>query len=249
MPAATVNNAFYEDLGDRWFEDDGHAIALLRAEGYLKVAYVREVFDRLRISETDAARVLDVACGGGLTALPLADAGYRVDGVDLSEGALAAARRRVPDALPATFRVGDALALDAEDGTYDAALLLDVLEHVEEPARAIAEAARVLRPGGALVFNTFNQTPLSWLVAVHGFKAVVRDVPEDIHVWRLFIPPETLRGYAEAAGLEVTEIRGVRPRLDRPFWRSVRRRRVDPGFRFTYTGSQAVGYIGVAVKR
>lgn len=245
MPAA-VNNAFYEDLGDRWFEDDGHAIALLRAEGFLKVAYVREAFDRLGISEDDGARVLDVACGAGLTALPLADAGYRVEGVDRSEGALAVARRRVPDA---TFRVGDALALDAPPATYDAALLLDVLEHVEEPGRAVAEAARVVRPGGAVVFNTFNQTPLSWLVAVHGFKAVVREVPDDIHVWRLFIPPDTLRGYAEAAGLEVTEIRGVRPRFDRAFWRSVRRRRVDPGFRFTYTPSQAVGYIGVAVKR
>ena len=242
MPA--VNNAFYDDLGDRWFDDDTHAVALLRVEGVLKTAYTREVLDRYGIGE--GARVLDVACGAGLVALPLADAGYRVDGVDLAEGALEVARRRVPNA---TFRVGDALALDVDDASYDAVLLLDVLEHVEEPGRAIAEAARVVRPGGVVVFNTFNKTPLSWLVAVHGFKAVTREAPTDLHVWRLFIPPETLRGYADAAGLEVEEVRGMRPRLDRPFWRSVARRRVDPGFRFTYTGSQAVGYIGVAVKR
>lgn len=244
MPA--VNNAFYEDLGDRWFEDDGHAIALLRAEGYLKTAYVREVFDRYRLAE--GARVLDVACGAGLISIPLADAGYRVEGIDLAGGALDVARQRLPEGADATFRVGDATALDADDATYDAVLLLDMLEHVEKPARVLAEAARVVRPGGLVLFNTFNRTPLSWLVAVHGFKFVVRDAPQHLHVWRLFIPPDTLREMAANVGLHVEEIRGVRPQLNGAFWRSLRRRRVDPGFRFTYTASLAVGYIGTAVR-
>ena len=91
-----INNAFYDDLGHRWFEDDGHAIALLRAEGRLKLAYTHEVLARHGIGP--GARVLDVACGGGLIALPLAEAGYRVEGIDLSGSSLEEARRRVPDA-------------------------------------------------------------------------------------------------------------------------------------------------------
>lgn len=245
MPA--VNNAFYDDLGARWYEGDDHAIALLRAEAGLKLDYTAEVFARHGIEP--GARVLDVACGAGLTSLPLAARGYRVEGVDLSEASLGEAQRRVPEGSDATFRVGDATALDADDARYDAVLLFDMLEHVEDQRGVIAEAARVVRPGGVVLFNTFNRTPLAWLVAVQGFRFVVREAPEHIHVWRLFLPPTTLAEYADAQGLTVEEIVGSRPRIDGAFWRSLTRRRVDPGFSFTTTRTLAVGYLGVAVKR
>ncbi len=247
-----VNNAFYDTLGDLWFEDDGHAIALLRAEGILKTAYVREVLDREGVGAVmggrEHGRILDAACGGGLVAHPLAAAGFSVLGVDLAPGAVEAARGRTPPGADATFVVGDATALPAEDGAFDAVLLLDMLEHVESTPDVLAEAARVVRPGGVVLFTTFNQTPLAWLFAIHGFKFVVRDAPEHIHVYSLFQSPETLAERCAAAGLAVREVRGVRPRMGRPFWMSIARRRVHTGFRFTFTGSTAIGYFGYAVK-
>ena len=243
----TVNNAFYDDLGARWFEGDDHAIALLRAESHLKLDYTLGVFERYGVDP--GARVLDVACGAGLLSLPLAARGYRVEGVDLSEPSLDEARQRVPDGADATFRVGDATALDAADGTYDAVLLYDMLEHVEDQHGVIAEAARVVRPGGHVLFSTFNRTPLAWLLAIQGFRFVVRDAPDHIHVWRLFLPPSTLAEMAARAGLDVDEVVGSRPRVDGAFWRSILKRRVDPAFSFTTTRTLGVGYMGVAVKR
>ena len=244
MPS--VNNEFYDDLGERWYDADDHAIALLRAEADLKLPYARGVFARHGIGPGD--RVLDVACGAGLISLPLAEQGYRVDGVDLSAGSLEVARKRVPEGADAHFHVGDATALDAADGSYDAVLLFDMLEHVEDQRGVLAEAGRVVRPGGVVLFNTFNRTPLSWLVAVHGFRFVVREAPDHVHVWRLFLPPSTLAEMA-APGLEVEEVVGVRPQLGGPFWRSILKRRVDPGFAFTTTRSQSVGYLGAAVRK
>ena len=59
-----VNNDFYTDLGDAWFEGDDHPIALLRAESRVKVDYTMETLHALGIGP--GARVLDVACGAGL---------------------------------------------------------------------------------------------------------------------------------------------------------------------------------------
>ena len=240
----TVNNAFYTDLGDRWFEGDDHAIALLRAESRIKIAYVREVLAREGIAP--GASILDVACGGGLIALPLAEDGFAVKGVDLAEGAIAAANERAP--ANATFAVADAYATGEPDRHYDAVLLLDMLEHVERPADVWREAARVVRPGGVIIFHTFNRTPASWALAIHGMKIIARDTPEHVHVYDLFIPPANLRRMAAEAGAPVAEIQGIRPVVNRAFWWSVAHRRIHPDFAFTKTRSQAVGYLGYAVR-
>ena len=116
------------------------------------------------------------------------------------------------------------------------------------PGLVIAEAARVVKPGGVVLFNTFNRTPLAWLVAVKGFKFVVREAPDHIHVWRLFLPPTDLADLAAPHGLTVEEVHGVRPTLDGAFGRSLLRRRVDPAFSFTTVRSLAVGYMGTAVR-
>jgi 2-polyprenyl-6-hydroxyphenyl methylase/3-demethylubiquinone-9 3-methyltransferase len=241
-----VNNAFYDTLDDAWFEGDEHAVALLRAESAIKVRYTLEVLRRSGIDP--GASVLDVACGAGLVAHPLAERGYRVTGIDLAAGAVEVAQRRAPAGADAHFRVGDAYATGEDDASHDAVLLLDMLEHVERPAEVFREAARVVRPGGVVVFHTFNRTPAAWALAIHGMKVVARDTPPHVHVYRLFIKPAELRRMALEAGLRVMETRGVRVVPDRALFWSVLSRRVHPAFSFTFTRSLAVGYAGYGVR-
>ena len=63
--------------------------------------------------------------------------------MDLAPGAVEAARRRTPPGADARFVVADAAALPADDGAFDAVLLLDMLEHVESTPAVLAEASRV----------------------------------------------------------------------------------------------------------
>lgn len=100
---------------------------------------------------------LDVGCGVGLYALWLAEtvgARGRVVGIEPSAERVEAARGLVGHALPASrleFRVGDATKLDVPDATVDWVWCGDVLHHIQDTGGALAELARVVRPGGRIV--------------------------------------------------------------------------------------------------
>jgi SAM-dependent methyltransferase len=122
--------------------------------------------------------VLEVGCGSGYYTRALLGLGARVTATDLSPAYVEQARVLAPDA---EFRVEDAQKLSFEDERFDRVLLTEVVEHVPEPARAISEAARVLRPGGVLALSTpSRRSPMN---LAYGLKRRVRgyDVNEHLH--------------------------------------------------------------------
>lgn len=109
------------------------------------VALAREV------ARPDLGPTLDIGCGDGLFAARLAAAGVPVLGIDDDVTAIRLATDRAPEAR---FAGGSAYALPVADGSAGGALLLDVIEHLHNPARAIRELARVLAPAARLVLST-----------------------------------------------------------------------------------------------
>jgi 2-polyprenyl-6-hydroxyphenyl methylase/3-demethylubiquinone-9 3-methyltransferase len=244
---AVVNNAFYDGLGDAWHDAWDHPVALLRAEAALKNPWVGE---RLRaFSPGRPCRVLDVGCGAGFLAASLAGAGHRVIGLDVSVGSLKVARGAgiLAVAGPA-YLAADAYRLPFPDAAFDAVCALDFLEHVSSPAQVIDEAARVLRPGGLFFFHTFNRNLLSLLVVIKGVEWFVRGVPRHMHVLPLFIKPAELASMCIQAGMRLEEIRGMAPAIGAPFWKLLATRSVPRDFRFRFTRSLALGYVGSAIK-
>jgi ArsR family transcriptional regulator len=97
------------------------------------------------------ATVGDLGCGTGQVSAALAPFVAQVIGVDSSAAMLQAARRRLQAHTNVDLRRGNLESLPIDDGRLDAATVMLVLHHVPEPARALADVARVLKPGGRLV--------------------------------------------------------------------------------------------------
>jgi len=142
---------------DEWYEQPARTVA----EGYAEWApsYDDAVNPILQLEAPFTADLLgtlapgtalDAACGTGRQSFVLAELGHRVVGIDGSPEMLERARSRVPSA---EFRVGSLTDLPVESGSFDLAVCSLALTHLEDPAPAIEELARAVKPGGRVVIS------------------------------------------------------------------------------------------------
>jgi SAM-dependent methyltransferase len=116
-------------------------------------------------------RVLDLGCAFGVATRLLKRYGYEAVGVDVSPGYIARARRADPTGA---YYQADAAAVPLPDASCDGVLFLDVLEHLPDERGAIAEIARLLKPGGTLVLSVPHRGPLAWLDSLNLYAHFVR---------------------------------------------------------------------------
>ena len=187
----------YDDLVDEWWRPEG-VFSMLHWLAAARAALIPP-------ASRDGAVLVDLGCGGGLLAPHVADKGYRHVGVDLVASALRLAARH-----GVTPVRGDALAVPLADGCADVVSAGELLEHVPDPRRALAEACRLLRPGGLLVLDTIAKTWLARLVAVTIAERVPGGAPRGIHDPALFVPPRLAVDECARHGVRLT-VRGIRP--------------------------------------
>ena len=211
--ATAPQAAHFGSMAADWWDPQGSS-AMLHRLNPVRLRYIRDRVDahwhgdpKVRMPLV-GKRVLDMGCGAGLLAEPLARMGGSVVGVDAAPENIAVAQAHmVQSGLEIDYRAGEIEVVAGE--RFDLITCLEVVEHVADPATFIAGLASLLAPGGLLILSTPNRTMLSKLAIVR-IGETVGGIPPGTHDWDKFLTPEELIAHVSAAGLTVAETRGLK---------------------------------------
>jgi len=214
MAATTIVKEEAERFGKLaadWWDPNGSS-AMLHKLNPVRLKYLRDRIDQHwqadECSRTplDGKSALDVGCGAGLLAEPLARLGAKVIGVDASPEVIAVARGHAATmGLAIDYRVGDVQALE---GQFDLVTAMEVIEHVADPAAFLKALAKRLASGGLLVMSTPNATGWSKLLMITVGEGLGR-IPRGTHDFDKFIAPERMKALLAEAGLKCLDTEGI----------------------------------------
>ena len=199
-----VDNEWYHDLGDAWWDPDG-VVGPLHEINPVRVEYFCGV-----LGDLAGQRLLEIGCGGGLMAEEYARRGASVTAVDRSAASIAVAAQHARSSglkIAYTPSVGERLPFS--DGSFDEVLSAETLWHGATVNAVVTQPARVLATGGRSATDRGNRTWKSRLLLVWLPQNVFHIAPPDTHDYARFIKPEELRSIMARHGLQHCETRGL----------------------------------------
>ena len=194
-----------------WWDPDGSE-AMLHKLNPVRLAYVRDMVDQhWQVDEhgfrpLEGKTALDVGCGAGLLAEPLARLGARVTAIDAAPQLIEVAKAHAAgQGLDIDYRHA---AVETLDGRFDLVTSMEVIEHVAEPRAFLRSLVARLAPGGLLILSTPNRTAKSRLLMITVAEGLGR-IPKGTHDHAKFITPDEMKAMMAAAGLAVIDCEGI----------------------------------------
>jgi 2-polyprenyl-6-hydroxyphenyl methylase/3-demethylubiquinone-9 3-methyltransferase len=198
-------------LASDWWDPGGRS-AMLHKLNPVRLKYIRDQIDQHWQCDECSRRplegktALDVGCGAGLLAEPLARLGATVTGIDASPEVIAVAREHAAGmSVEIDYRVGDVQQIE---GQFDLITAMEVIEHVADAAAFVGALAKRLAAGGLLIMSTPNATGWSRLLMITVGEGLGQ-IPRGTHEFDKFISPERMKLLLADAGLQCLDSEGI----------------------------------------
>lgn len=201
----------FSKLAADWWDPAGSS-AMLHKLNPVRLKYIRDQIDQhwqcdeCGRTPLTGRTALDVGCGAGLLAEPLARLGAEVTGLDATPEVIAVAREHAAAmGLEIDYRLGDVQELQ---GQYDLITCMEVIEHVADAAAFVKALAKRLAPGGLLVMSTPNATSWSRLMMITIGEGLGQ-IPKGTHDFDRFIGPDRMKALLGDSGLKCIDVEGI----------------------------------------
>lgn len=218
IEAASIDDqeiAKFTAMADEWWDENGKFKPLHRFNP-VRIAYIRDSIAAYHGRDASAPNPLqglsfvDIGCGGGLLAEPMARLGATVTGIDASEKNIAIASLHAKqENLTIDYRHTSAEALAASGEVYDVVLAMEIIEHVADVASFMQAVGKLAKPGGLIFVATLNRTLKSYALAIIGAEYVMRWLPRGTHDWNKFLRPSEIDGHFTNNGIGLHALQGV----------------------------------------
>ena len=200
---------------ESWWDSEGVFRTLHRINP-TRLRFIRQQLishfrrDPSSLQPFDGLTLLDIGCGGGLVAEPMARLGFTVTGIDAGAEAIDAARTHAEAmGLAIDYRITGPEAIAEAGKSFDTVLALEVIEHVADPADFLAAVSILVRSGGAFIGATVSRTPRSFALAIVGAEYLFRWLPPGTHDWRKFLRPSEFVLGLRRNGFLATQLAGL----------------------------------------
>ena len=216
MSATTKDNdeiARFSAQAKNWWDKTG-SFKPLHKLNPLRIQYLtKQISQHFNCPDTklEQLNILDIGCGGGLIAEPLARLGAIVTAIDASKENIEVAKNHAKiSKLDINYLTSTAEEMAEKKQRYDVVTALEVIEHVSDMPLFIKSCTKLVKPNGLLILSTLNRTAQSYALGIIAAEYIFRWVPKNTHDWKKFIKPSELVRILQDNAMSPCDLSGIR---------------------------------------
>jgi 2-polyprenyl-6-hydroxyphenyl methylase/3-demethylubiquinone-9 3-methyltransferase len=216
--------AKFSKIADEWWDPTGKFRPLHQINP-LRINYIKQQIMQHFQQGNDTLfplndlNIIDIGCGGGILAEPIARLGANLTAIDASEQNIKVAKLHAEKMqLNIDYQAISIEQLASTGAKFDVVLNMEVIEHVADIDSFMQACCSVLKPGGLMFIATLNRTVKSYMLAIVGAEYILNWLPRGTHSWKKFLNPSEIAKLLRKHQLSILELKGMEYHLLKGHW-------------------------------